>query len=375
MNVLMDFIKHIFGIKKKKFQEALILLEETSPCCPITAIVEQDNRVAYLYLYGPEGNSFGVKSCWIRNLDKAPRKVESKLLEKGIPPMMPLDNCLSPSGLEPLKKGDLSIIWLEEGDGAALLENGMPIAIIPSWSGRGGFYGYSKEAKGQGAFAWELNTSKELFQRIKDAQDFWASWNNEINPFQIEQPKLLDVYKEFFGNSEKYFAIDGEEGPPRGLFIVDSKEKTIFATVGLSLFPMPQVEIYTENRLELNRLELGLMLDSKHCKSNIQSIAEWFSGICSIPWGNITFLGEGHTILFDAFNHPKFKSVLLTQKVSSIPKIELENYKNSVVNFLWLIPVTEKERQFAMDNGSEKLINKLNNIGKEIFSLDREEIM
>ena len=367
----MSFIKSIFRSKKKEYQEATVLLEETSPCCPITAIVEQDNRVAYLYLCGPEGSSFGVKSCWIRNLDEAPDKVESKLLEKGIPAMMPQDNCLHPSGLEPLSKNHLRIVWLEEGDGAALLENDEPLAIISSWGGNGNFYGYSKESKGEGNFAWELNSSNEMLQRIKDSQNFWDSWEHEINPFQTQQPKILNVYKYFFGDSERYFAIADKEGAPRGLYVIEGPKKTVFATVALSLSPMPQIEMYAENRFELNRIELGLMLNSKYCESHIQSIAEWFSGTCSIPWKNITFLGEGHTIMFDAFDHPNFKSVLLTKKISTLPELSIENYRNSVVNFLWLIPITEKERQFAIDNGSDSLIEKLNNIGEEVLSLDR----
>jgi hypothetical protein len=84
---------------------------------------------------------------------------------------------------------------------------------------------------------------------------------------------------------------------------------------------------------------------------------------------------NSYTIIFDAFKHPKFKSVLLTQKISVMPKIEFDNYRKSVVNFLWLIPISEKERHFAMDNGSDGLMDKLNDIGDDIFSLDRNEII
>ena len=42
---------------------------------------------------------------------------------------------------------------------------------------------------------------------------------------------------------------------------------------------------------------------------------------------------------------------------------------------LWLIPITETERQFAIDNGSYVLLKKLNEIGEDIFSLEREEII
>jgi len=157
--------------------------------------------------------------------------------------------------------------------------------------------------------------------------------------------------------------------------VLEGEQKAVFATVGLSLSPMPQIEMYTENRFDLNRIELGLMLNSVNRDLNIQKIAEWLSGTCSTPWRDITFLGEGHTILFDAFDHPKFRSVLLTNKLAVLPKIELENYRTSVVNFLWLIPITDLERQFAMDNESKNLINRLNDLGEEIYSLERKELI
>lgn len=370
----MSFLKNILRGKEKVI-EPTVLLEEQSPCCPITAVVEQDNRVAYFYLWGPEESSFGVKSCWIRNLEEAPSEIEFKKIKKGISPMLPKANCVNPSKQELLKKDSLSIVWLEEGDGAALLENGEIIAVIPSWGGKGGFNGYSSSCKGEGEFAWELNQSNEMHQRVEDSKDFWSSWEDEISPFQINQSKILDVYTEFFGASEKYFAIDDEEGAPRGLYVRQGEQKTVFATVALSLSPMPEVEMYTEDRFELNRIELGLMLNTKHCASRIQDMSKWISGICSLPWKEITFLAEGHTIYFDAFENDRFKSALLTQYVSALAKVEFEKYRQSTINFLWLIPITEKEREFAMEHGSERLIERMNGIGQEILSLDRNELI
>lgn len=366
----MSFLKKIFSSKKEEFEEAIVLLEESSPSCPITAVVEQDNRVAYLYLWGPKG--FDLKSCWIRNLKEAPQEIESSILKKGIPPMMPEENCKSIFGRNPLNKADLNLVWLEEGDGVALLESGEPLAIIPSWSGYSGFNGYSKEAKGHGEFAWELTRSNDMHSRIKTSTVFWDSWRSEINPFQIEQPKLLNAYNAIFGESDRYFSIEGENGLPRGVYFFERKEKVVFASVGVSLIPMPQVEVHTENRFDLNRIEIGLMLNFQLSESNIQNITQWFGNICSIPWQNLTFLSEGHTVFFDAFNHASFKSVLLTNKLSVLPNVELENYNNSHVHFLWLVPITEKERQFAIDNGSTSLINRLNTLGQEIYSLDRK---
>lgn len=45
------------------------LLCEVSPNGNIQAIVEQDDRVAYFYLHGAPDTEFGVRACWIRNLE------------------------------------------------------------------------------------------------------------------------------------------------------------------------------------------------------------------------------------------------------------------------------------------------------------------
>jgi len=94
----MNFFTKLFSSRSKALQKAQVLLEVQSPTCPITAIVEQDKRVAYFYLYGPEHLKYGIKSCWIRNLKKAPIKLETQLMNKGIPPMLPKAFCKFPEG-------------------------------------------------------------------------------------------------------------------------------------------------------------------------------------------------------------------------------------------------------------------------------------
>jgi hypothetical protein len=371
----MSFLKKLFSSKEKEFQKAEVLIEEQSPSCPITAIVEQDNRVAYFYLWGPENSNFGVKSCWIRNLNQAPNELEEKLMKKGIPPMLPKKFCKFPEGQEKLNKNDLKIIWTEEGDSAALLVKNKIVSIIPSWGGQNGFYGYAKNCQGQGNFAWELSESNVFIERIEKSIEYWDLWDKELNPFQIQQPIILGAYDETFGNHDKYYAIDGNEWPPKGLYLRKGESKTIFATVGLSLVPMPVVEMYSENRFESNRIELGIILDSVFSEKDIQEIAEWISGQSSIPWDNITFLGEGHTINFKPFNSTKFNSVVLTNRLDILPKPELDDYRDSKVNLLWMIPISKKERNEIMENGSNGILEKLNKIGNRVFSLEREEVI
>ncbi|QXP59453.1 suppressor of fused domain protein [Olleya sp. HaHaR_3_96] len=371
----MSFIKNLFSNKTEVFQEAEILLEQNSPSCPITAIVEQDNRVVYFYLWGPENSNFGVKCSWVRNLKDAPDKQEKALMEKGISPMQTKQYCKFPEGQEKLEADKLSIIWLEEGDAAALLSDGEILAIIPSWAGQGDFLGYARAAKGHGDFAWELSDSNQMYDRISKAQEFWNAWDLDINPFNSQQPLLLDAYDKAFGKQDKYYAIDGNEWPPKGLYLRQGTSKTVFATVGLSLLPMPAVEMYTDNRFETNRIELGIILDSTFTDKDIQEMGEWISGQSSLPWDNITFLGEGHTLNFNPFNSTKFDYVILTNKLNVLPQSEIEDYRHSKINLLWMVPISEKERQHVIDNGSADIIERLNQIGEHVFSLNRDEII
>ena len=371
----MGFLKKIFSSKEEAFQKPEVLLEEPSPSCPITAVIEQDNRVAYFYLWGPENSSFGVKSCWIRNLKPAPNKMEEKLMEKGIPPMLPKAFCKFPEGQERLDKNDLTIVWTEEGDAAALLVKNEIVAIIPIWSGHNGFFGYAKDCQGEGSFAWEITATNAFVERIAESRSYWGLWNDELNPFQIQQPVILMAYDENFGSHDRYYAIDNDKWPPKGLYLRKGESKTIFATVGVSLLPMPVVEMYYENRSERNRIELGIILDAVFSDNEIQQMAEWISGQSAIPWDNITFLGEGHTINFDPFNSTKFNAVVLTNQLDVLPNPALDDYRGSKVNLLWMVPISEKERNEIMEHGSDGIIGKLNQIGDRVFSLEREEVI
>ncbi|NMM47804.1 suppressor of fused domain protein [Marinigracilibium pacificum] len=371
----MSPFKRLFSSKKTKVQKPEILLEESSPSCPITAIVEQDDRVAYFYLWGPDNSDFGVRSCWIRNLQPYSDKDEKYFIKDGNAPMMHSQFCKFPEGEPKLEKEELEIVWLEEGDGAALLYRNEILAIIPTWSGYDGFFGYATSCNGEGDFAWELTNDNELISRVAESQEYWESWDQEPVPFQIQQPVIIDEYEETFGKLDKYYAIDGEEWPPRGLYLRTGESKTIFATVGLSLLPMPIVEMYVDDRLQSNRIELGMMLNSSLSEDEIQGIANWFSSNAPIPWANITFLGEGHTIRFPKSDNSKLTSVILTNQLEILPKPELGSYRNSDITFLWMVPISEKERDRIINKGSEEIIKKLNAIGSKIFNLSREEVV
>ncbi len=372
----MKFWKKLFSQESEKEGENQLkkLLEDESPLSPITAIVEQDNRVAHFYLIGAESTNFGMKSCWIRNLQDAPEFIVESEISQGLPPMQTSRFCKSSATQKPLVANDLSVLWLEEGNAAALYEGDQLLAIIPSWSGQNGFFGYSNEAKGQGPFAWEINPENDLLNRLNAAKSSIQEWDSEPNPFQIKQVELLEYYQELLGEQDGYYAIDGGHWPPKGLYLRKGEHQIVFATIGLSLIPQPLVEQYFENRFEHHRIELGLILNANCNEEEIQGIANYISGQASLPWDQITFLAEGHTIGIDLPIDERFTSVLLTNQLNILPKINLPNYKGAKINFYWMVPITELERKIIMENGSKALIAKLNEIGKEIYNQNRIEL-
>lgn len=371
----MSFFKKIFPSSEKETQEPVVILEEESPLCPITAIVEQDNRVAYLYLWGPENSHFGTKSCWIRNLTAAPEKTNTKQVKKGMAPMLEKAYSRFPDGQTPLKSQDLSLIWLEEGDGVALLEKDEVLAIIPAWSGAGGFWGYARDAVGQSPVCWELKDSMDVLKRLKESDQYWTAWKNEPDPFQLRQPLLIDLYEETLGKHDKYYAIDNQEWPAKGLYARTGPSKTVCLTVGQSLMPQPLVEMYMEDRMAYNRIELGLILNQTFEETELNELTSWISGQAAIPWANITFLAEGHTINLSLKHSQQMTAVILTDSLSVLPQIDLGTYRGSEIKLLWMIPITTKERQHVMDHGSEELLEKLNSIGDEAYSLDRSALV
>lgn len=110
----------MFSRLKKIFKRKgpQILLEERSPFCPITVIVEQDERVTYLYLWGDENSGYTTRALWVRNHVDGPAVLDIE----DSPPMMPAPECIVKGGEPPLEQGQLSVKWNESGDGVALYE-------------------------------------------------------------------------------------------------------------------------------------------------------------------------------------------------------------------------------------------------------------
>lgn len=115
-----------------------------------------------------------MRECWICNTASAGEEIDLKTMEAGRAPSMPSEFVAhNPAGIH-LDRDSLELVWLEEGDGAALLSDGKLICLIPGWAGYNDFCGYSIYAKGMDPFAWELNQALEtLGTRVIKSREFW----------------------------------------------------------------------------------------------------------------------------------------------------------------------------------------------------------
>ena len=292
------------------------LLFETSPFGTIDAIVEHDGRVVYFYLNerpdasGKPPGRFGMRACWVRNLQRGPLVLDKEQMTRGQPPLMPRNDCVDPSAMQLPKSENLQVVWFEEGNGAALIEmvpesQKQTIAVIPAWSGIDNFHGYALNCVHETPLAWPLPIHDSLNLRINRATEFWESFTDEASPFSDLQQQLLKIYDAQIAASEepKYYAIDGGKFPPRGLVHYETPTETVLISVGMSLCPQPAVELSVDDPANQRRIEIGLRVphgsggpDSDRVEAAMSSLSKW----AGYPWRNQSWLGAGHTIDFGA---------------------------------------------------------------------------
>lgn len=341
-----------------------ILLEEFSPICQIQAFVEEDENSVYFYLWNHPGEEYAsIRSCWVRNYGTAPDSLDFSAMKAGEPPMLPRDCCAHPDGAPRLDPDLLAVLWLEEGDAAALLYQDEVLCVIPGWAGPsedGSHYpSYARDCIAESDLCFPLGTpeTNALFSRIESARQFWASWDE--NPWQDMQPQYLDAITSVLGPVSTYYGIDGGHWPPKAMVTIEKGHVTYVVTLGVTLVPQPKVEQYTETPERLRRFELAFACESHWLAKNESQLLAYISGQTSLPWSYLTFLAQGHTIPCQEIIQVNnlFTSILLA-KPENAPAIPFPLVAGDPVNVLWMIPITSREQQFAETNGSEQLISK-----------------
>ncbi len=277
--------------------ETQSLLFQPSPYGNLDAIVEHDGRAIYFYLNGPA--PFGMRACWVANLQTGPLEFNQHDLQFGLAPLLPRVHCMDPNPSTIPDSDDLEIVWFEEGNGAALVSRDKLLAVIPPWSGLDGFHGYAANCASENMVCWPMPPGQEIERRVTQAREFWKHWNDDP-PFRTFQPDALAEYEKRFGRQEKYFAIDGGKFPPRGLVLLKGESGTRhLVTVGMSLCPQPGPVSDSVPENFQPSIELAARIPSSITSDDaIDQLAQRMSSLAALPWKNFSWLGHGHSCDF-----------------------------------------------------------------------------
>ena len=331
-----------------------VLVESWSPVCDIQAFAEESETCVYFYLWWRPGSERAqVKGCWVCNTKPAPEGVDKAAMDRGEAPMMPRSGCCHDAGGIRLKKRELSIVWLEEGDGAALVESGAVLALIPGWAWREeNFPGYARYAVGSAPFAWGLADAEPvLAPRVERSRAYWQTMEGDYWP--ALQRQGLDAIEGFFGPNEQYYAIDGGKFPPKALVAGRRDGVRYGFTLGVSALCQPVVEQYWphDDPATRRRIELGFAAREGMPEDRWMAALGRISGMTNLPWGEITCLGHGHTVACGE-SFPGFPAVLLLdqRRLEGVAAPVFSPVMGEPVVLLWAVPLTQAEYDLAMES-------------------------
>jgi Suppressor of fused protein (SUFU) len=341
------------------------LLDSVSPYGSRRVVVEYDGVTTSAYLHDKSGV---IAATWIANHGQAPAQVDVARLRSGVAPEMPAEHTKHPDGRPYPEPDSLTAVWLEEGDGVAVLENGEPLAVLPGWSDLSkGMPGYSRDVIGQTPFGWSLDDAMEGFaRRISQSAQFWR-WRASAGSWALYQQALLGHLLTRLGPGGAYWDVSGGKTPMVGVSerpAVTTRPFTVLSTVGMSCQRMPVVEQTGEGAVGRARIELALATTMPSAEA-----ARVFLWLGQLPWREVTWLGSGHSIAW--YHEPATfplgggnESVLLLDDASRLPGPEvprLDGFRssNEPVRWLWVIPINERERRLARERGSASLVTQL----------------
>ncbi len=341
------------------------LLDNESPYGSRRVVVEYDGWTTAAYLHDKSGP---VAATWIANHHPAPPEVDLKLLESGQAPQMPDGHTRHPDGRPRLDSQPLRAIWFEEGDGVAIFSAGELLAVIPGWSDMSkGMPGYSRDVIGQTPFGWSLEEGMEgLGPRVTDAADFWR-WRRDPAAWAQFQQSMLGHLLARLGPGARYWDVSGSrqpvvgvsERPPTG-----HRSYTVLTTVGMSCQRMPVIEQTGPGASARARIELAVATD---LPSN--TAARIFLWLAQYPWREVAWIGSGQAIRW--YHEPATfplnggnEAVLFLDDPSKllgpeVPDLSGFTVTGEPVTWLWLIPITNRERLLADGRGAMHLVNQV----------------
>ena len=283
---------------------------------------------------------------------------------------MPAGRTKHPAGRPPLQAGALEALWFEEGDGVAILEHGRPLAVIAGWSDSGrGMPGYSSDVIGQTPFGWSLDDAMEgLAPRLERSRAYWR-WRQSASGWEQFQQALLGHLQPRLGPGGHYWDASAGQQPLTGVTERPPgphRPYTILSTVGMSCQRMPVVEQVLDDPSGYARIELAIATTLPSAQA-----ARVFGWLATYPWRAVTWFGPGHSVRW--YHEPStfplgggegYGSVLLLDSPGSLPGPEPPDlsgftFGGDPVRWLWIVPISERDRQLAKEHGSATLVSRL----------------
>src|ERR1022692_1410183 len=341
------------------------LLDSDSPYGSRRVVVEYDGWTTAAYLHD---RTAPVAATWLANHRRAPADVDLAQLDAGQAPEMPQSHTKHPNGRPPVDPKSLRAVWFEEGDGVALLEAGELLAVIPGWSDMAkGMPGYSRDVLGQTPFGWSLDDAMEgLGPRAAEAADFWR-WRLDPVAWAQCQQGLLGHLLARLGPGAGYWDVSCSRQPVVGVSErppTSRRTYTVLTTVGMSCQRMPVIEQTGPGAARRARIELAVATD---LPSN--TAARIFLWLAQYPWREVSWLGSGQAVRW--YHEPATfplgggnEAVLFLDDPSKllgpeVPDLSGFAVADEPVTWLWLIPITNRERLIADGRGAAHLVNQM----------------
>jgi hypothetical protein len=343
------------------------LLESVSPYGSRKVTVEYDGLTTAAYLHD---DTAAISATWIANHRPAPPAADQARLDAGRAPLMPAGRTKHPAGRPPLPAAALEALWFEEGDGVAILQHGRPIAVIAGWSDMDrGMPGYSSDVIGQTPFGWSLDDAMEgLAPRLDRSRAYWR-WRGSAAGWGQFQQALLGHLAPRLGPGGHYWDASAGNQPLTGVTERPASPRrpyTVLSTVGMSCQRMPVVEQVLDDPSGYARIELAIATTLPSAQA-----ARVFLWLATYPWRAVTWFGPGHSVrwyhepaTFPLGDGEVYGSVLLLDSPGVLPGPEPPDlsgfsFGGDPVRWLWVVPISERDRQLAKERGSAALVARL----------------
>jgi hypothetical protein len=259
----------------------------------------------------------------------------------------------------------------------AILENGRPLAVIAGWSDMDrGMPGYSSDVIGQTPFGWSLDDAMEgLAPRLERSQAYWR-WRRSANGWSQFQQALLGHLESRLGPGGHYWDASAGKQPLTGVTERPSSPRrpyTVLSTVGMSAQRMPVVEQVLDDPSGYARIELAVATTLPAAQA-----ARVFLWLATYPWHAVTWFGPGHSVrwyheqsTFPLAGGPGSGSgssgaeaVILLDSPGALdgpepPDLSGFAFGGDPVRWLWVVPISERDRQLAKERGSSTLVTRL----------------